>query len=121
MKNNRKARREWMQKVTEGHKKNIAYLERSYADNVQRMHRELTRMIPKSDDDCIYPSGKIEHPYIRIPARTQPWHFGPGMPDPFMREASYYQRIEEFGLKAEQFALKLPDGQTVVWFGWRLA
>ncbi len=74
-------------------------------------------MIPNDDKDTFYPSGKIEQPYIRVACTRE--SFDMFSPDKMFRNP-FYDRMKVFDLQAEQFALVLPDGRKVVWWGWRL-
>lgn len=115
----RRKRREWMHAFNNDMNLMAADYSRRVVEARKDERARLTQTIPRDDDGVFYPSGKITHPYIRIMARTE---FDPvELYDPKRLDYLRYAHIEEFGLKAEQFALVLPDGTRVVCWGWKLA
>lgn len=122
----RRKRREWMQaqwdmrvvhveQFQDKCDKAIAAEKARSARELQGLREDLTRMIPNDDENTIYPSGKITTPYIQVAcSRDRIDLFNPEKYNP------YYDHVKIFGLQAEQFALVLPDGRKVVWWGWKL-
>lgn len=122
----RRAAREWMQRVTERHENAMRSLRDMHQANVKAARederRKLTVLIPRNDDDVVYPLGKPEGAFFDIHAKYEPWHQG-GFPPFGMKEDSYYEymaRCERHRLRITQHALRLPDGISVVWFGLEL-
>ena len=111
----RRAARAWMHKERAAHDATVSRLEHRHRENLKRAKDDLTRMIPREDDGVFYPQGKLTHPHGRITiAEHPPLIFNPS-------DYAYYPvdyRI--FHLQAVQHALRLPDGTTVVWWGWEL-
>lgn len=97
------------------------YLRRSHEENLKRVRDDLTRMIPKSDEGVFYPQGKLDQPVVIVAEN-------PGLHDRFaygvMHRADDYRfyndHVRTHRLVAVQHALRLPDGTTVVWWGWEL-
>lgn len=94
----------------------------AYARGVRETRDALTRMIPRDDENTLYPSGKLAQPMLRVAARfdLQPRELlDPG--EFYARaEMMRFRQGEVFALIARQHALVLPDGTKVVWWGWEL-
>lgn len=96
--------------------------DRAARDAARRTRDELTRMIPRDDDQTVYPMGKLTTPILFVHARFDLRHelFEPK--DFYSRaESLRYAKRERFTLRAVQHALVLPDGTKVVWWGWEMA
>lgn len=78
--------------------------------------RQLTMLIPKNDDDVTYPLGKPDSPIYEMFAKPwdRPMRFEP-------TTANLANMLaERYRFRITQHALRLPDGQSVVWFGLEL-
>lgn len=119
----RRAARAWMHDATERHKRSSAEAsERAARLAAERTRADLTRMIPRDDENTIYPQGKIDKPVLMVMARPDlaPMTFDPK--DFYARAEMWrFARAEQFVLRAQQFALVLPDGAKVVWWGWEMS
>lgn len=81
--------------------------------------RRLTRIVPRTldhFDQPIYPQGPVQQPYLKIdlleaPSRVMPYGTSSSL-------SSY--RIDSVLLEAVPNALVLPNGQKVIWFGWKV-
>lgn len=112
-----------MHDATERHKRAASEAaDRAARNAAERTRAELTRMIPRDDENTVYPSGKIDKPILFVMSRPdlRPSLLGPE--DFYSRaEMLRYSRVEQFVLRATQYALVLPDGGKVVWWGWEMS
>lgn len=107
-----------MQKIASEKEQAISYERQRCQAEIRRTREDLTRMIPADNyEEILYPSGKIDKPYLRVACTSGTFErFTPDQPIPMW----LYNRAKIFDLQAEQFALVLPDGRRVCWWGWRM-
>lgn len=77
--------------------------------------RRLTRILPADPhQDTFYPQGRLDRPFIRVALHLSAREFTPPL--------DYYTPLprEEVILEAKLFALVLPNGVKVMWWGWEM-
>jgi len=85
---------------------------RQQAERIRREEREkYINVVSPDDDNVCCPLGKPDSLYYKVAVK-------PGIPTRFMNRHDYrFYDVKEHLFRVRQYAHRLPDGTTVIWYG----